>query len=126
MQRQTLKFRALLLAAALALPGLALAANRHDAELAMTAAHSALQAAERAGAAEYAMNDLTTARAGIAQAEGLANSRDWTESMLASEKTRADANLAEARARQARTEATTQEVEDAVRTLRAELGATGG
>lgn len=121
-----MKAKALILMAALALPGLALAANRHDAELAMTAAASALQAAERAGAAEYAVNDLTTARAGMARAEGLANSRDWTDSMLASEKTRADANLAEARSRQARTEATTQEVEDAVRTLRIELGRAGG
>jgi hypothetical protein len=115
-----------LLFVALALPGLAAAASRHDAELAMTAAQSALDAAERAGAPQYAMPDLNAARNGMARAQGLADSHDWTESMLASEKTRADANLAEARSRQARAEATTQEVEEAVRTLRVELGRAGG
>ncbi|HVJ63265.1 MAG TPA: DUF4398 domain-containing protein [Tahibacter sp.] len=117
--------KAVLLSAALALPGIAGAASRHDAELAMTAAQSAIDAAERAGAAQYAMPDLTTARGGMASAVGLADRRDWTGAMLASEKTGADANLAEARSRQARAEAATQEVEDAVRTLRAELGAGG-
>lgn len=118
--------RTWILIAALALPGVAAAANRHDAELAMTAAQSALDAAERAGAAQFAMSDLTTARSGMAHAQGLANDRDWTDSMLASEKTRADAILAEARSRQARAEATTEEVEAAVRTLRIELGRVGG
>lgn len=121
-----MNMKALLLAVALALPGLAIAANRHDAELAMTAAQSALDAAERAGATQYAMDDLTNARSGMARAAGLANDRDWTDSMLASEKTRADANLAEARSRQARAEATTAEVEAAVRTLRMELSRAGG
>lgn len=117
-----MKATALILAAALALPGLASAAGRHDAELAMTAASAALQAAERAGAAELAVSDLANARNGMAQAEGLANSRDWTDSMLAAEKTRADANLAEARSRQARAETATGEVENALRALRAEVG----
>ncbi|HSX62767.1 MAG TPA: DUF4398 domain-containing protein [Tahibacter sp.] len=121
-----MKLQAVILSVALALPGIAGAANRHDAELAMTAAQSALEAAERAGAAQYAMEDLTNARSGMAHAQGLASDRDWTESMLASEKTSADANLAEARSRQARAEATTEEVEAAVRTLRAELGRAGG
>lgn len=121
-----MKVRALLLIAGLALCGAAGAANRHDAELAMTEAQSALEAAERAGAAEHAMPDLNTARTGMARAQGLADEREWTASMLASEKTRADANLAEALARQARAEATTQEVEQAVRTLRSELGRAGG
>jgi Cdc6-like AAA superfamily ATPase len=121
-----MKIRALILSLALALPGLAAAANRHDAELAMTAAASALESAERAGAAQYATDDLTNARNGMAHAQGLANDRDWTESMLASEKTRADAILAEARSRQARAEATTAEVEAAVRTLRVELDRAGG
>lgn len=121
-----MKITALILGAALALPGLAAAANRHDAELAMTAAQSALEAAERAGAAQYASADLNNARTGMAHAHGLAGDREWTDSMLASEKTRADAILAEARARQARAEATTAEVEAAVRTLRTELGRAGG
>lgn len=121
-----MKIRSLILLAALSLPGLAAAANRHDAELAMTAAASALEAAERAGAAEFALPDLTNARNGMAHAQGLADDRDWSDSMLASEKTTADANLAEARARQARAEATTAEVEAAVRTLRTELGSAGG
>ncbi|MCQ4167506.1 DUF4398 domain-containing protein [Tahibacter harae] len=121
-----MKATALILAAALALPGLAGAASRHDAELAMTAAAAALQAAERAGAAELAASDLGNARNGMAQAEGLANARDWTDSMLAAEKTRADANLAEARSRQARAEAATQEIEDALRALRVEVDSAGG
>ncbi|HVH34536.1 DUF4398 domain-containing protein [Tahibacter sp. UC22_41] len=121
-----MKIAALIFVAAAALPGFAAAANRHDAELAMTAAQSALDSAERAGAAQYAGADLDTARGGMARAQGLANGRDWTESLLASEKTRADAILAEARSRQARAEATTAEVEAAVRTLRMELGRAGG
>lgn len=121
-----MKIRALILSLALALPGFAVAANRHEAELAMTAAQSALDAAERAGAAQYAIDELNTARNGMAHAQGLAGDRDWTESMLASEKASADAHLAEARSRQARAEATTAEVEAAVRTLRAELGRAGG
>lgn len=118
--------KALLLTAALALPGIALGAARHDADLALTQAQAAIDAAERAGAAQYALPELTAARAGMAAAVGDAERRDWTDSMLASEKTTADANLAEARSRQARAEVATQEVEDAVRTLRAELGRTGG
>lgn len=117
-----MKTRALLLIAALALPGLGVAANRHDAEIALTAAQSSLEAAERAGAVEFANVEITTARSGLASAQGLAERRDWTESMLASEKTQSDAHLAEARSRQARAEATTLEVENAVRTLRNELG----
>lgn len=121
-----MNIKSLVLIAALSLPGFAGAASRHDAELALTQAQGALDAAERAGAAEYALPDLTTARGSMANAAGLADRREWTDSMLASEKTSADANLAEARSRQARAEAATQEVEDAVRTLRAELGRTGG
>ena len=45
-----MKIQAVILSVALALPGIAGAANRHDADLAMTAAQSALEAAERAGA----------------------------------------------------------------------------
>lgn len=118
--------KALILIAALALPGLAGAAARHDADLALTQAQAAIDAAERAGAAQYAMPELTAARTGMASAAGLADRRDWTGAMLASEKTALDANLAESRSRQARAESTTAEVEDAVRTLRAELGRTGG
>jgi hypothetical protein len=120
-----MKIQALILSIALALPGVAAAANRHEAELAMTAAQSALESAERAGAEQFASADLGNARNGMAHAQGLANDRDWTESMLASEKTRADAILAEARSRQARAEATTAEVEAAVRTLRVELDRAG-
>jgi len=121
-----MKATALLLCAALAVPGLAGAANRHDAELAMTAAVAALQAAERAGAVELAGNDLNNARNSMVRAQGLADSRDWTDSMLASEKTRADANLAEARSRQARAEGAAKEVDDALRALRSELDRSGG
>jgi len=121
-----MKFTTLVLVAALSLPGIAGAAKRHDAELALTAAASSIEAAERAGAADFALPDLTNARGGMARAQSLADDRDWTDSMLASEKTRADANLAEARSRQARAEATTAEVDAAVRTLRNELGRAGG
>lgn len=120
-----MNIKSALLIVLLALPGIAGAASRHDAELAMTQAQGALDAAERAGAAQYALPDLTTARGGMASAASLAERRDWTGAMLASERTGADANLAEARSRQARAEAATQEVEDAVRTLRAELGVGG-
>ena len=121
-----MRIQALILSVALALPGIAIAANRHEAELAMTAARSAVDAAERAGAAQYASDDLNNVRAGMAHAQGLASDRDWTDSMLASEKAGADAHLAESRSRQARAEATTAEVEAAVRTLRAELDRAGG
>jgi hypothetical protein len=120
-----MKAIAVLLSAALALPGLALGANRHDAELALTAAGTALQAAERAGAAELAAPDLSNARSGLVKAQGLMERRDWSDSLLASEKTQADALLAEARSRQARAETATQEIDDAVQTLRSELGRGG-
>ncbi|UXI69935.1 DUF4398 domain-containing protein [Tahibacter amnicola] len=109
----------LALCCAVSLP--AIAANRRDAELALTEARTSVEAAERAGATEHAITDLTAARDNLAAAVDRADHRDWNDSIMASERTRADAILAEARSRQARAEATTREVEVAVESLRAQI-----
>jgi hypothetical protein len=116
----------LALALTVLLPGVALASNKRDAELALTEARSAVEAAERAGAEEHAAVDLRVAHEHLAQAGGEYDSRDWTDSVMASEKSKADASLAESRSRQHRAEATTAEVDATVRRLRQELGMQGG
>jgi len=111
---------------ALLVPAVALAGpGKRDAEVALAEARSGVEAAERAGAAEHAPNDLNAARDDFARATGAFDHHDWEDSLMASEKTRADGTLAEARSRQHRAETTTAEVERAVRTLRTELGVKG-
>ncbi|MEO8669696.1 MAG: DUF4398 domain-containing protein [Tahibacter sp.] len=121
-----MKNRMVVMMLVLLLPAVALAGpGKRDAEVALAEARSGVESAERAGAAEHASNDLNAARDDLARANGAFEHRDWEDSVMASEKTRADGTLAEARSRQHRAEASTAEVENAVRTLRTELGVKG-
>lgn len=111
--------------ALLSLPALALA-GRQEAELALTQARSAVAAAERAGGVEAAPTDAANARALLSAAQGSYDDRDWTDAEHEAHRARADARLAEARARQVKAEVATSEIEAAVDTLRAELNRQGG
>ena len=106
----------------LALPLAAFGADRKDAELAMTEAHTAIESAERADAAQFANADIGTARDMLAGAQNAYDHRDWTISIFDAENAKADADLAAARSRQMRAEEATAEVERSVRTLREQLG----
>lgn len=116
----------LITALLLSLPLGASAADRKDAELALVEAGSSVEAAERADAAQYASAELNTARDMIANAQAAYDHRAWTESFFDSDSAKADANLAAARSRQHRAEATTAQLETTVRSLREQLGAAGG
>jgi len=113
-------------ALALALPLGAGAIDRKDAELALAEAGTSIEAAERADAAQYAATELDTAHDMYANAQAAYEHRAWTDSVFDSDNAKADANLASARSRQHRAEATTNELEATVRSLRDELGTTGG
>jgi hypothetical protein len=117
-----------LLAAALvlALPFTAYSMDRKDADLAMAEAGASIQAAESADAAQYAPTELNTAHDMFAGAQAAYDHRDWTESAFAADNSKADANLAAARSREHRAEATTNELETTVRTLREQMGVSGG
>jgi len=106
----------------LSLPLVAFAADRKDAELAMTEANTAIESAERADAAQFAGADIGTAHAMIANAQNAYDHRDWTISIIDSENAKADADLAAARSRQLRAEEATAEVDRSVRSLREQLG----
>ena len=99
--------------------------DRHDADLAMTQANAAIEAAEHADAAQFDNADLGTAHDMLASAQGAYDHRDWTISVFDAENARADADLAAARSRQLRAEEATAEVERSVRTLREQLGISG-
>ena len=106
-------------------PLVAHALDREDADLALAQAGTALQAAERADAAQYAIPDLGTAHGMLNQAQAAYDHRHWTDAVFAAENARADADLAAARSRQHRAEDATAEVERSVQTLRDQLGLTG-
>lgn len=110
----------------LALPLTVGAIDRKDAEIALAEAGSSVEAAERADAGQYAPAELNSAHAMLASAQGAYDHRAWTDSFFNSDSAKADANLAAARSRQHRAEATTAELETTVRSLREQLGAAGG
>ena len=112
---RTLLFAAAMLAAAPAFAG------RQDAELGLTEARSAVDAAERAGAPEFAPTELNLARDMLARAEGSYDDRDFDDSEVEAERATLDARLAEARARQQKAEIAASEVEAAIETLRVEV-----
>lgn len=114
-----------LMAALLALPGVALASDKQRVEVALAEAHSAVEAASRAGAAEHATNDFNLAQDDLARAERAFDARDWTHATMDAEKAKADGVLAASRTRQQRAEAATAEVEATVHRLREELGMPG-
>lgn len=96
-------------------------AGRQDAEIGLTAARSAVEAAERAGAPEYAPTELDVARDMLARAEGSYDDRDFDDSEGEAEMAKLDARLAEARARQEKAEIAANEVEAAIESLRVEV-----
>jgi hypothetical protein len=120
-----MKRTALFLLAALSTSAFA-GVGRHEVEVAIAEAHGAVDAAQRAGAAEHAGNDFNQAQDDIARAERAYEHRDWTHATMEAEKAKADANLAEALARRDRAEATTAEVEATVKRLREEVRMQGG
>jgi hypothetical protein len=110
----------------LALPfTVASAADRKDAELAITDASSSVESAERADAAQYAATDLNDAHDMLSSARDAYDHHKWLDSVFSSGNAKADANLAAARARQHRAEAATAEIDSTVRSLREQLGITG-
>ena len=121
-----MKWKSALAGIVLALPLTAGAIDRKDAELALAEAGSSVEAAERADAAQYAGTELNTAHDMIVNAQAAFDHRAWTDSYLDSDSAKADANLAAARSRQHRAEATTAELETTVRSLREQLGVAGG
>ena len=96
-------------------------AGKRDAELGLTQARSAVDAAERAGAAEFAGPELNIARDMLARAEGSYDDRDFDDSEDEAERAVLDARLAEARARQQKAEIAANEVEAAIESLRLEV-----
>jgi TATA-binding protein-associated factor Taf7 len=115
----------LALAMLLALPMTALA-GKQEAELALTAARSNVAAAERAEAARHATIELKAARDLLARAEGSFDQRDWTDAEREAERAKADARLAETRARQRIAESQLAELERSIQTLREEIARNGG
>lgn len=109
----------------LTLPALAMA-GRNEADQALTQARSAVAAAERAGSLQAAPTETQDARSLLAAAEGSYEDRDWLDAEREAQRSRADARVAEARARQFKAESATSEIEAAVETLRAELARQGG
>jgi len=114
------------LAAALFASGVAIAADRSDAEMQLAQAENAVQSAERDDAARYAVSDLDEARAMLRTAHVAYDSRAWTDSARYAERAKVSGVLAGARSRQQRAEIATTEIERSVSTLRDQLGLPGG
>jgi hypothetical protein len=110
----------------LALPMSIYAMDRKDADLALAEAGASIESAERGDAAQYAPSDLDAAHAMYTSAQAAYDHRDWMESAFSADDAKADANLAAARSRQHRAEATTNELDTTVRSLREQVGISGG
>jgi uncharacterized protein YqfA (UPF0365 family) len=123
-----MKMKRKLIAAALVLmlPMSIYAMDRKDADLALAEAGSSIESAERGDAAQYAPTDLNTAHDMYATAQAAYDHHDWTESAFSADNAKADANLASARSREHRAEATTNELETTLRSLREQVGMSGG
>lgn len=100
-------------------------AGKDEAENALTAARSNVAAADRADAARHATVELKTARDMLARAEGSFEDRDWTDAEREAERAKADARLAETRARQRIAEAQLSELQKTIQTLREEIARKG-
>jgi multidrug resistance efflux pump len=116
--------RVLACAALLALP-LSAFAGKNEAQLELTSARANVASAERAGAARHATNELSSARELLARAEGSFDDRDWTDAEREAERAKAEARVAETRARQRSNEALLAELEATIRTLRNEIAREG-
>ena len=120
-----MRFRLILLLLATLWSGIAWASGHDDAELALVQAQTAVQGAEAADAASAAPTDWNAAQANLAAARGALDRHEWDSSVMSSEKAKADADLAAARAREKRATEATAEIEASVETLRRELNRPG-
>ncbi|HVT33750.1 MAG TPA: DUF4398 domain-containing protein [Rhodanobacteraceae bacterium] len=111
-----------LFAAFAASSAIAASVDRDTAELELTQAITAVQAAERDDAARYAAPDLDEAHAMLGSAQRAADARDWTSSATFAERAKVSGDLASARSRQHRAEAATAEIRQSVDALREQLG----
>jgi hypothetical protein len=117
-------WKKILFVALLALP-LTAFAGKKEAEVALTAARANVAAADRADAARHATLELKTARDLLARAEGSFDDRDWQDAEREAERAKADARLAETRARQHIAESQLQELQKTIQTLREEIARKG-
>ncbi len=115
------KYRCLLLAA-LVVSGTAAAVDRDTAQLELTQAATAVQAAERDDAARYAPADLDEAHAMLDSAQSAADGRSWTDTAIYAERAKVAGDLASSRSRQHRAESATAEIERSVDSLRHQVG----
>lgn len=87
----------------------------------MTRAEVAIQDATQAGARESAARELQSAQRHFGQAQRASTNEDFAEAMRLAEKAEADAELAEATARNATTQTTVAELKEGIRVLQEEL-----
>jgi len=87
----------------------------------MTRAEAAIQDAIQAGARESAARELQSAQRHFGQAQRASTNEDFAEAMRLAEKAEADAELAEATARNAATQTTVAELKEGIRVLQEEL-----
>jgi hypothetical protein len=112
----------LMLGALMASNAIAASVDRDTAELELTQAITAVQAAERDDALRYATAELDEAHAMLDSAQHAADARDWTAAATFAERAKVSGDLASARSRQHRAEAATAEIQESVDTLREQLG----
>lgn len=119
------RFPLLLLLLLLLYGGVAQAADRKDAELALAQASTAVQTARRDDAETYAAADFATAQTMLNTSLEAFDARDWTRSLIYAERARVDGELAGARGRQVRAESAANELERSLDTLRVQVSAGG-
>ncbi len=100
----------------------ACAADKDDARVAIAQAQAAVEAAQNADAATMANAEMRAARDNLTAARGASERRQWDAATLNAQKAAADANLAGARAREARATRATREIEASIESLRREIG----
>ncbi|MGH8171721.1 MAG: DUF4398 domain-containing protein [Rhodanobacteraceae bacterium] len=112
---------ALLMVAAFAVSTSAAAVDRRDAELELSQALTAVQAAEREDGARYAPGELGEAQGMLVSAQRAFDARAWTDTALYAERAKVSGDLTVARSRQHRAETATAEIERSVDALRVRL-----
>jgi len=82
---------------------------------------ASLMQAEAAGAREHAPLELLNAREKLAQAEAASQKKDYPLALQLAEQSEAESRLAEAKTRSAKAQATVQELQQSIATLRSEI-----
>jgi len=101
-------------------------ADRSAATVAIAEARASIRAAERGDASRYAAIELKSARDNLSKSQVDADNRRWDEAEYAARRALRDAELADAKTRASRAEASLAELQAAVGTLKEELGRMGG